>query len=96
MREEKILTDSQTLEQILVHLERMDRRDRLRTVGGFVRTIISLVPMVIFLASMWYVYKHTDELITKVSQEAAKQAAAYTQEQSAGIIDQLRNAMPTR
>ncbi|MEK7591191.1 MAG: hypothetical protein AAB489_03220 [Patescibacteria group bacterium] len=73
------------LDKIVEHLERMDRRDRLRTWGGFVRSLIALVPMIIFLLSAWYLYNNTDEMLKKITEEAAKQAAKYT-EQSAGKL----------
>ena len=84
------MTDSETLEQILLHLERMDRRDRLRTIGGFVRTLIAVIPVIIFLWGSWYAYMHYDELLRKVAEESAKQAAKYTQQQSAGMVEQVQ------
>ena len=41
--------------------------------------------MIIFLLSAWYLYNNTDEMLKKITEEAAKQAAKYT-EQSAGKL----------
>lgn len=68
-------TTNDRLDVIISHLERMDRRDRLRTVGGFLRSLLTLIPLVLFLGSAWYVYTHSTEIIARITAEAAKQAA---------------------
>ncbi|OGJ56086.1 hypothetical protein A2706_02055 [Candidatus Peribacteria bacterium RIFCSPHIGHO2_01_FULL_51_35] len=68
------------LDEIVEHLRRLDRRDRLRTVGGFFRSIIGFIPMIVFLLGIWYVYNNTDDILRSITQEAAKQAAEYTKE----------------
>lgn len=79
----------QRLDAILFHLQRMDRRDRLRTWGGFLRSLIALVPLLLFLWSSWYFYEHANEIISKIAEESAKQAAKYTQDQSAALLQQF-------
>lgn len=76
-------TTDEKLEEIVEHLRRMDRRDRLRTFGGFFRSLLGLIPMILFVLSAWYVYQNSDKLLKQITEEAAKQAAKYT-EQSAG------------
>lgn len=72
-------TTADKLDQILYHLDRMDRRDRLRTIGGFFRGILTLIPMLIFLFSMWYFYKYSDQILQKIAEQAAMQAAKFAQ-----------------
>lgn len=71
-------TTDEKLQQIVQHLERMDKRDRLRTYGGFVRSILGLIPLAILLGTVWYGYNHADDLLQKITEQAAKQAAAIT------------------
>ncbi|MDO8648289.1 MAG: hypothetical protein Q7R81_00735 [Candidatus Peregrinibacteria bacterium] len=66
------------LDRIVLYLHHMDRRDRLRTMGATIRGILGLIPLAITLYFAWYVYHHGDELLTKVTTEAAKQAAEMT------------------
>ncbi|MFA6038872.1 MAG: hypothetical protein WCV62_05045 [Candidatus Peribacteraceae bacterium] len=71
-------TPDDKLDQILTHLQNLDRRDRLRTWGGFIRSLLALIPILIFLFATWYSIRHMDEIILKVTTEAAKQAASFT------------------
>ncbi|MEK7218714.1 MAG: hypothetical protein AAB728_04585 [Patescibacteria group bacterium] len=71
-------TSDDKIDTIIYHLERMDRRDRLRMWGGFFRGLIALIPILIFLFATWYSIRHMDEIIQKVTSEAAKQAASFT------------------
>ncbi len=89
-----ITTTDEKLDQILIHLERMDKRDKLRTWGSFARWLISLLPLLFFLWGAWYVVTHVDDVIRKVAEESAKQAAKVTQQQSANMMDKLKNMLP--
>ncbi len=84
------------LDAMLHHLERMDRRDRLRTWGGFARGLFGLIPLAFFVVSAWYVTTHGDEIIRKVSEESAKAASKYAQEQSASFMEQFQNLIPKK
>ena len=84
------------LDAIIAHLDRMDRRDRLRTWGSFIRTLISLVPMLLFLWSLWYFASHVDDIIKKITQESAKAAAQYTEDKSGELMKQIQNMLPKR
>ena len=77
------------LDQIVFHLERMDKRDRLRTLGGFIRGMISIIPIAFLLWSAWYFANHGADFMRMISDQAAKSAAAYTKNQSNGLLDQL-------
>jgi hypothetical protein len=82
-------TTEMKLDRILFHLERMDKRDRLRTIGGFIRTLIAVIPIVLLLWSAWYFVDHGADLMKMVADQAAKSAAQYTKTQSNGMLDQL-------
>ena len=72
---------------IRTYLERMDRRDRMRTWGGFIRGLISFVSAAVVIVAAWYFYEHREELMESVAKIAAEQAAKVT-EQSAGALIQ--------
>lgn len=71
-------TPDDKLSIIISYLDHMNRRDKLRTAGGFVRSLISIIPIIILVWSAWYFYGHSDELITKITEQAAKQAASMS------------------
>ncbi len=77
------------LDIIIAYLDRMDRRDRARTWGGFVKFLVSLIPIIILVWSTWYFFAHSDEILSKVTEQAARQAASITQSGSQGISEQL-------
>ncbi|MBU2213608.1 hypothetical protein KKC44_02485 [Patescibacteria group bacterium] len=79
------------LDAILGHLAAMDRRDRLRTIGGFIKSIITIIPVIILVASVWYAYKYGDQLLEKIAQQAAKQAAIVTEQQGSAVIQQFQD-----
>lgn len=87
-------TTDEKLDQIVEYLHRMDRRDRLRTWGGFLHGLFSLIPVLILLWSVWYFYEHGDELLQKITKQAASEAARMTEEQSAGFMDQFQEYFP--
>ncbi|MFH0851248.1 MAG: hypothetical protein V1876_00670 [Candidatus Peregrinibacteria bacterium] len=69
-----------SLEQILTILKRMDRRERWRTIGGFIRGILSLIPIVIVVFFTWYTIKYGDQLLQKITSMAAQQAGKVAQQ----------------
>lgn len=82
------------LDTIISHLARMDKRDRLRTWGGFVRALIGLIPIILLVLSTWYFYKHSDELLQKITREAAKQAS--TMAPSEDMMKKLEKYLPKK
>ena len=65
------------LDAIVLHLEHLDRRDRIRTIGGVFRGILALIPLVLLLWSSWYFAENSDEIMKKISDAAASSAAKY-------------------
>jgi hypothetical protein len=74
------------LDVLISHLARMDRRDRLRTFGGFIRGLLGLIPLILLLLSTWYFYKHSAEIMQQVTEQSAKAAAKYTQSGSEALM----------
>ena len=69
----------------------MDKRDRLRTWGGFLKGIISIIPVAVFIFGLWYFSQHGDEIMAKIARQAAEQAAAVTKEGAGSFFDQFKN-----
>lgn len=72
------------LDRIITILEKMNRRDRLRTIGGFFRTIISFIPIALVIFFTWYGIKYSDELLQKITSKAAEQAGRVARESAVG------------
>ena len=56
-------TAEEKLDLIAYYLERMDRRDRARVWGGYLHTLLTIVPMVFFVWSTWYLYAHFEDIM---------------------------------
>lgn len=59
------LTTEQKLDMIVLYLHRMDRRERIKFVGGIVHSILAFVPLILSIAALWYLYTHGAELISE-------------------------------
>jgi len=86
----------QKLDVIIEHLEKMDRRDRMRMVGGYIRFLVALVPIILLLWSVWYTAAHWQELLQAISDQAAASAARFTGEQGNALYDQLMQQVQGR
>lgn len=84
------LSTDEKLDLIVHYLHNLDRRDRLRTIGGFFKTMIGIIPIIIVVWSTWYFYKHGAELMQQLTKEAVKQSAEYSQD---SLMDQLEQYM---
>lgn len=82
------------LEEMLLHLRRMDKRDKMRMWGSFVKGLIGIVPAIIFLWGTWYLYQNGDAVLQKIAAEAAQQAAKVTEQSAGSILEQLQNIRP--
>jgi|SRR3989338_2610755 len=86
------MTNTQ-LNEILELLRRMDKRDRLRTWGGFFRSILHLIPLILIIWSTWYAFAHWDELLKEISKAAAEQSAAVMQNQGGDFSKQMQEQL---
>jgi hypothetical protein len=91
-KKKTLASTADKLDAILHHLERLDKRDRLRTWGGFVRSILGLIPTAILLLGAWYLYAHGDDLIVRLMKEATKQAAVLTGQGAGALTNQLEGS----
>lgn len=78
------------LDLMVLYLHRMDRRDRLRTVGGFIRGMLGLIPLALLLWSYWYFTQHGQEFMEQITREAVRQSAEYSQ---GSLMEQLEGYM---
>lgn len=83
-------TSEELLLEMLEHLRAMDRRDKRRFVNETIRSVLGLVPLLFFVVSAWYFYRHGDEIMRRITEEAVRQAGAYSQEESSKMMDQLQ------
>ena len=66
------------MDVVIAHLENLDRRDRLRMMGGVLHAILTLLPLVFFVWSTWYLYAHFDEIMSQMMRQSAQSAANGT------------------
>ena len=84
-------TVEEKLEEILVHMRKMDKRDRVRMCGGFLRSMISFASLALFIWSGWYFVKHGPEIMKQIADTAASSAAAYTKNQGQDVVEKMMN-----
>lgn len=82
------------IDVMIACLQRMDKRDRIRTWGGFVRSLISLIPIALFVWSTWYFIAHSDEIMQKMTKYAAESAATMTKDNSAEFMQKIQLMFP--
>ena len=80
------------LDVIILHLERMDRRDRARMWGSYVHSLLTLIPMLFFIWSTWYFYAHFDDIMGMMMQQTAQKAANATGQGYDDVLKQIREA----
>lgn len=85
-RDETAMSVDEKLDQIAEYLRQINNRDRLRTIGSSIRGALALIPLLIFLWSVWYFYLHGTEIIKMITDESVKSAATYSQQ---GLMDQM-------
>lgn len=66
-------TTEELLELILAHMQRMDKRDRMRTIAAGFRSGVVLLFWVFAFWSSWYLYAHSAELIKGITDAATQQ-----------------------
>ena len=87
-------TVEEKLDVIIQHLHRLDRRDRIRTYGAMLHSVLAIIPMIFFVWSAWYVYAHGDELLAKIASQAASQAASYSTGSMDALYKQFQDYLP--
>lgn len=78
----------QKMDMVIAYLHRMDRRDHWRTIGGFFRGVLTLLPILIFLLSAWYFYMHGTEFLQELTDMSIK---SMTNQES--LMDRLNGYM---
>lgn len=89
---EAATTPEQKLDLMVMHLERMDRRDKWRLWGGYIHSLFTLVPMIFFIWSTWYLYAHFDEIMGSMMRQAGANAAVSTGQSYEDVMKQIREA----
>ena len=84
------------LDQMNVHLQNLDRRDRLRMVGSSIRSLISLGMLVFVIWSSVYLLYHMQDIIKIVTEETAKATMQYGKSGSVDLMKQLEQYMPKK
>ncbi len=66
---EKPIADD-LLRQILHELKIINHRERWRTASGFMHSMITIIPMLVFLYGMWFAYSSADNFIDQIVDRA--------------------------
>ncbi|MDD5623117.1 MAG: hypothetical protein PHI23_00185 [Candidatus Peribacteraceae bacterium] len=88
-KQQPATTTDEKLDLIIEHLRHLDNRDRWRTIGGFLRSLLHIAYLVIIVASIWYTFKYSDVILKKITEQAAEQAARITQQNTGNLMQEL-------
>lgn len=93
--QQKKPTDTgESLQEIVAILHRIERRDRVRTWGSLLRSTLGLLPLVIFLWSLYYVYQNGEALMKQIIRETVSQTASFTPDSDSGFLKELERLFP--
>ncbi len=67
------------LDQLISLLDHMNRRDKWRTIGGFFRGSVLIIPTLLILLSSIYLYLYGTDLIQYLIKETTSQASQQVQ-----------------
>lgn len=80
------------LDHMIRLLDHMNRRDKWRTIGGFIRGTVMIIPTVLILLSSVYLYLYGSDLIQELIKQTTQQASEQVQQ---GFINQLLQNSPS-
>lgn len=85
-------TPEEKLDLIATYLERMDHRDKWRMWGSYIHSMFTIIPMLFFIWSTWYLYAHFDDIMGLMMQQTAQKAAQTTGQSYDEVMVQIRQA----
>ena len=77
------------LDEITLHVQRMDRRDRIRMIGSTVRNCINLGILLVMILGSVYIMQHITDVIKAIGQEAARQTVEMSKSGSSDLMQQM-------
>ncbi len=83
-------TDSETLTAMLSEIQALNRRDRLRTIGGFFRGLLAMIPTAIFLYGLWYFSVNQDSVVKYIMDRAAVSASEFTTKANQQLMQEFQ------
>ena len=81
------------LDEIALHLKHMDSRDRMRMIGGTIRSLINIGFLVFAIWSSWYLLYHLSDIIKTVSEETARATMQYGKAGSTDFLKQMQDLL---
>ena len=82
-------TTDEKLDVIVAIPQKMDRRERWKMWGAFIRGTLSLIPVIIVVAATWYTIVNGDALLKKITALAAEQAGRVAAQNAGSLVDQF-------
>ncbi len=85
-------TDSETLSAMLSEIQALNRRDRLRTIGGFFRGMLAIVPTAIFIYGLWYFSANQDSVMKYIMDHAATSASEFATKANQQLMNEFQKS----
>lgn len=85
------------LDEIILYLHRMERRDRMRMIGTYIHSMIWLASVLLLFWSSWYFVVHGPEMIKDMTQQMLQQSmgggSTTDEENSGGYMKMIEDYM---
>lgn len=81
------------LDEISLHLQHLDSRDRWRMIGGTIRSMINVGFLVFAIWSSWYLLANMGDIIKTVSEETAKATVQFGKSGSEDLMKQMQDLL---
>ncbi len=89
-------TTDDKLDIIIKYLHRIDRRDRIRMWSGTVHSLLTIIPLVLTILSLWYFYTHSSEVMRDMFTGMMPGGGGGGSTSSQSIMDQIQNYLKTQ
>ncbi len=81
----------QKLDEIIVHLKHLDRRDNVRMWWSSIRTVLAILPIILVIGGGWYLVEHWVDIISSIAKQMASTTTEYTKNQGQNVLDEIKN-----
>lgn len=99
--EEKPQTIEEKLDEIILYLHRMERRDHARMIGAYIKSMVWLISVLFLVWSTWYFAVYGPKMIEDLSRQMIEQSIGIQtgstttsdESSSAGYLQKLQDYM---
>ena len=81
------------MDEMIHELKQINKRERVRFVGGVFGTILHLLPWILFIGVAYSLYNFKDDFILRLASETANQVGTMTTDTASGFVEQIQELL---